>query len=549
MTRLALLLIYIATQATFGGTEAWLSEKGWLRRVDKKGNTLGTYRMVDQEGHELVVPSMIETADGRTIGCASWNVGLFAYDAQADSIVYLPWGIDGSPQCVVEDTCNACFWVATWGAGIVKHTGEKATRSPLFADTLPERRRVHTALRLTPDGVLWARSLDGQETYRTDGGKLTPLGAPYRRWTLPGDGAVPEQLALENGRLWVYAQHIGTMCLTPNGVLYPPMGAPLGLRMTPVAEGEGVWARNSKSLYHLACECDSITAEKVSFLGQDIFAMLDDGKGLLWIGGDVGLQVYDRKTNHPRWANDTLGAVVGFRTEGDKVIPIREGAEPQQIVDCLGHVWELSDTCAVERDTLSGWLRRLRCSDEALLMERLTCITPVANGVLIGGPGAVVFVRSGLGLGPEEAAEEKQESNCWTWIALAMAVLTVTLAEAKPRKGVAVARQSDMLLQAQAAVDAHIGDAAYDVDQLASDLHMSRSSLYRAMETHCGQKPAEFIRERRMTRAAELLSTTDLSISEVAYSVGFAYASHFSKVFKERFGLAPKDYRSANAGA
>lgn len=100
----------------------------------------------------------------------------------------------------------------------------------------------------------------------------------------------------------------------------------------------------------------------------------------------------------------------------------------------------------------------------------------------------------------------------------------------------------EFLDKAIAAVSAHIIDSDYSVDALASDLCMSRASLHRRMRAISGQTPTEFIRNQRLERAAHLLRTTSHSVNEISDLVGFSYASYFTKCFKEKYGMLPKDY-------
>ena len=77
--------------------------------------------------------------------------------------------------------------------------------------------------------------------------------------------------------------------------------------------------------------------------------------------------------------------------------------------------------------------------------------------------------------------------------------------------------------------------------QLALKLHLSESQLYRKLKATSGKSTAVFIRSIRLQKGKELIQTTDKTISEVAYDVGFNDPSYFSRVFKEEFGHAPSD--------
>ena len=93
------------------------------------------------------------------------------------------------------------------------------------------------------------------------------------------------------------------------------------------------------------------------------------------------------------------------------------------------------------------------------------------------------------------------------------------------------------------AIEAHIDDEGYNVDLLACDVAMSRTKLYGKLQTMLGVTPADFIRNVRLKRAARLLACTQLSINEVATSVGFATTRNFSSQFKKMFGVLPSEYK------
>lgn len=96
------------------------------------------------------------------------------------------------------------------------------------------------------------------------------------------------------------------------------------------------------------------------------------------------------------------------------------------------------------------------------------------------------------------------------------------------------------------AIEAHIDDEDYGVEQLASDVALSRTNLYGKLRNMLGISPADFIRNVRLKRAAQLLTDNPtLSINEVAARVGFSTPRNFSTQFKKMFGVLPSDYRSS----
>ena len=94
------------------------------------------------------------------------------------------------------------------------------------------------------------------------------------------------------------------------------------------------------------------------------------------------------------------------------------------------------------------------------------------------------------------------------------------------------------------AVEARLEDSELSIEDLAADMHLSRVQLYRKVKSVTGSTPVELLRTARLKRAYQLLMTTDKSISEVAYQVGFTAPSYFTKCFKEAYGQLPGDLRN-----
>lgn len=98
-----------------------------------------------------------------------------------------------------------------------------------------------------------------------------------------------------------------------------------------------------------------------------------------------------------------------------------------------------------------------------------------------------------------------------------------------------------------AVMAAHVGDEDLQADALATAVDMSRSTLYRRLETLTGKSPMDVLREYRLDQAAQWLTETDANVSEIAYGVGFKSVPHFSAKFRERFGVSPSAYRKGHA--
>ena len=89
----------------------------------------------------------------------------------------------------------------------------------------------------------------------------------------------------------------------------------------------------------------------------------------------------------------------------------------------------------------------------------------------------------------------------------------------------------------------NIDDSSFSVEQLATKLNISRVQLYRKIKSILNISISDYILNMRLEKAKTLLQDSTLSISEVAYSVGFSSPSYFSLSFKNKFGKTPKLYR------
>lgn len=81
------------------------------------------------------------------------------------------------------------------------------------------------------------------------------------------------------------------------------------------------------------------------------------------------------------------------------------------------------------------------------------------------------------------------------------------------------------------------------VNDIATAVSIDRTYLYKLFKSHFGISPIKALNERRLTRAKELLDTSDITVSEIALSTGFYDLSHFNRVFSSKFGMTPGQYR------
>ncbi len=92
-------------------------------------------------------------------------------------------------------------------------------------------------------------------------------------------------------------------------------------------------------------------------------------------------------------------------------------------------------------------------------------------------------------------------------------------------------------------LDAKLDEEDMNVDKLAEELGVSRTHLYRRLKERLGMNPSDYIRNKRLQRACELLKNDDLDITQIAYALGFSSQSQFSTTFKRFMGYTPTEFR------
>jgi ABC-type sugar transport system substrate-binding protein/DNA-binding response OmpR family regulator/nitrogen-specific signal transduction histidine kinase len=92
----------------------------------------------------------------------------------------------------------------------------------------------------------------------------------------------------------------------------------------------------------------------------------------------------------------------------------------------------------------------------------------------------------------------------------------------------------------------NVENPKFSVEDLADKLGVSRVQLYRKVKAIIGINISDHINNVKLEKAAELLKSNNMNISEIAYSLGFSSPNYFSTAFKNKFGISPKEYKSSN---
>ena len=91
-------------------------------------------------------------------------------------------------------------------------------------------------------------------------------------------------------------------------------------------------------------------------------------------------------------------------------------------------------------------------------------------------------------------------------------------------------------------INKNLSNSDLSVDMIADKAGISRVHLHRKMKELTGQTPHDFIRNIRLKKAAQLLTTQGMNVTEVMYACGFSNSASFSTVFKKYYGMSPRDY-------
>lgn len=174
--------------------------------------------------------------------------------------------------------------------------------------------------------------------------------------------------------------------------------------------------------------------------------------------------------------------------------------------------------------------------------------------VLLTAKATMTDRLEGLGLGADEYLQKpfnkeelvirvknllQQRSLLRDKFSLRSAVLP-----SEPVVGNEVSQQLDnqFIQRIRSVIEAHLSESNFDVEGLCKELKISRTNLHRKLKALTGTSATEFIRKIRLQQAAQLAQENTLTVSEIAYQVGFESLSYFSKSFQEEFGMLPSEY-------
>jgi DNA-binding response OmpR family regulator len=107
-----------------------------------------------------------------------------------------------------------------------------------------------------------------------------------------------------------------------------------------------------------------------------------------------------------------------------------------------------------------------------------------------------------------------------------------------------VKKDIQLLEKINQVIEENIQNSDFNIDAIAETLGLSRSAFFKKLKSLTGLAPVDLIKEIRLNKSIEMLKNTDMTISEIAFEVGFKEAGYFGKCFRKKYGQTPTEYTS-----
>lgn len=117
-----------------------------------------------------------------------------------------------------------------------------------------------------------------------------------------------------------------------------------------------------------------------------------------------------------------------------------------------------------------------------------------------------------------------------------------TILKLEPTEVVITSKDETFLREVIQIIENQMSDTSFTIDVAVNAMAMGRTTFYKKLKSLTNMSPVEFIRDIRLKRAKQLLDTGELTVTEVAYKVGFNSSGYFSTCFKEMYQVSPSDY-------
>ena len=118
----------------------------------------------------------------------------------------------------------------------------------------------------------------------------------------------------------------------------------------------------------------------------------------------------------------------------------------------------------------------------------------------------------------------------------------------QPSTDEALQMEDAFLQKLRKEVEENMDDPDFGIEQLCRKVHLSRMQVHRKLKALTDKSASHFIRSIRLQKSKELIRTTNMTISEIAYEVGFNDPNYFSRIFNQEFGIAPSQFLQERKG-
>jgi len=107
-----------------------------------------------------------------------------------------------------------------------------------------------------------------------------------------------------------------------------------------------------------------------------------------------------------------------------------------------------------------------------------------------------------------------------------------------------VKKDVQFIKQIHEVIEQNLNESDFNIDTIAATIGLSRSAFFKKLKSLTGFAPVDLVKEIRLNKAVELIKTTDLNISEIAFEVGFKDSGYFSKCFRKKYNQTPREYQN-----
>ena len=119
---------------------------------------------------------------------------------------------------------------------------------------------------------------------------------------------------------------------------------------------------------------------------------------------------------------------------------------------------------------------------------------------------------------------------------------TATEAEESGYEQYLVKKDVQFLEKIHQIIEENLDNSDFNIDAIATTIGLSRSAFFKKLKSLIGLAPVDLVKEIRLNKSVELIKNTNMSISEIAFAVGFKDSGYYSKCFRKKYNQTPREY-------